>query len=536
MKPLIKTIAVASLLTLLCTTCALAADAQQVRKPLDYRIVSFHRGRADKALIKRAAELGYNGVQFQLEGGNVGPLKDFAERNKKEGYIDYCHKLGMKVTLWVHEFSDIPEEGTPGYIGPVDVKNEKLWQLLDKRYDWLLGELLPDVDGLVLTVAETQIWATDTDLMLKIVDILRDKCHKYNKELIVRTFVHHPDQFESVMKCVKQLPEDVIVMSKCVPQDWQMRGMDDKAIGGVGNHVQIEEYDICGEYFLKDKVANCMPDILKRQFDYGAAHGIDGICVRVDRDQAEVLHEPSEVNLWGLGMFATGKTDSVDDVWKAYATARYGAKAADGVIKALKPTQKVIEECLNIGDFTYGDTRRELPTGDDDAFNRNWQNWRWDASYVPLYKLTLAGDPLLIRKLARQKHEAIASAQQSLNELEKIKSALDPADYDILKTKLTGNKLQLAYRAPMMLAYMRYRRILNTTDSTEKQRLTSEIQEDLKQVRAVAEMQLPPSREIKHLGRTWKVGTPDGIDQKRIREWADRMEELLKEQGLGNRQ
>lgn len=403
---------------------------------------------------------------------------------------------------------------------------------MDQRYEWMLGELLPDIDGIVLTVVETQIRLTDTKMMLKLVDILREKCHKYNKELIVRTFVWHPDELEGVMGCIKQLPDDVIVMTKCVPQDWQMRGIDDTTLGDVGNHKQIEEWDIEGEYFLKDKVANCMPDILKRQFDYGVQHGIDGICLRVDRDDAEVLHEPAEVNLWTMGMLSTGKTDSVEDVWNAWATARYGAKAAPGVIKALKPTAQVITECLNIGSFTFGDTRGFPDNGDNDVFSRNWQNWRWDSSYVPLYKLGLAGDKLYTRKVIRQKIEAFKLAQQSLDELEKVKSDLDPVEYNILKTRLTSNKVNLEFRAPMMTAYLYYRRILNTQDSSEKQSLAEKIQEDLKAIRAVGYRQFPPKRTIEHMGRKWIVDSPDGIDQKQIIEWVNKMESLLTAQGL----
>lgn len=502
------------------------------REPLPYRIVSFHQGRADKALIRRAAELGYNGVQFQLEGSTVKSLTEFAERNKTEGYIDLCHSLGMKVTLWVHELSDIAGPDQPGYLGPIELGNDKLWNYLDKRYEWLFGELVPDIDGIALTVVETQIDATDTPMMVKLVGILRDKCRKYGKDLIVRTFVHHPEQLQGVMGCVKQLPEDVIIMTKCVPQDWQMRGINNKAIGHVGDHRQIIEFDIDGEYFLLDQVANCFPDLLKEQIDYGVANGADGVCVRVDRWDTEVLHEPQEVNLWALGMFSAGKTDSVDDVWDAWATARYGRDAAPGVIKALKPTREVVTECLNIGPFTYGDTRSFPPNGDNDVFARNWQNWRWDPSYGALYQIGLKGDRLYTRKLERQKREAATLAQQSLDDLEQVKDRLAPEDYDILRTKLMGNQVQLAYRAPMMLAYMRYRRILNTGDQAEKTQLAAQIREDLKPIRDVGQMRFAPAREIEYMGRKWKVDAPAGVDQKRILQWADKMETLLAEQGL----
>ena len=48
----------------------------------------------------------------------------------------------------------------------------------------------------------------------------------------------------------------------------------------------------------------------------------------VDRDDYNVLFQPQEVNLWALGMLASGAADNADDIWKSWATHRYGDKAA----------------------------------------------------------------------------------------------------------------------------------------------------------------------------------------------------------------
>lgn len=523
-----------TLLLTLTTNAQTAASisAADIKEQMQYRIVSFHQGRADKNLIRRAAELGFNGVQFQLEGNSINSFKDFAERDRKEGYIDLCHKLGMKVTVWTHEFSAIPGKDKPDYPGTVELGNEKFWKYIEDRYEWILGELVPDIDGLVLTVVETQIKATNTDIMLQLVDIIRGKCLKYNKQLIVRTFVWHPEDLEGVMGCVKQLPEDVVIMTKCVPQDWQLRGIHDKTIGNVGNHTQLVEYDIAGEYFLMDSAANCMPSLLKTHFDYGLKHGVDGICLRVDRFNMKILHEPQEVNLWTLGMLATGKTDNVEDAWNAWAVARYGRDAAPGVIRALKPTLQVMTECLNIGSFSFGDTRGFPPNPDKDAFLTNWANFRWDASYLYEYKLGLTGDPGYTRKIEAQKYNAKRLAQQCLDDLELVKGKLVQADYEILKTKLLSNKVHLEWRAPIMLAYLHYRRLLSTKDQEEKQQLAQKIQKELKAIVSAAGKIYPPKQEIEHLGQKWSVGAPLNFDPKKIVEWTKKMEALVSAQGL----
>ncbi|MFT3787298.1 MAG: hypothetical protein QM770_14210 [Tepidisphaeraceae bacterium] len=404
-------------------------DVGKVRKPLPYRIVSFHRGRADKRLIRLASELGFNGVQIQIEGSTVDGVKAFAAYDAKEHLVDYCHELGMSVTLWVHELSDVPGEWMPEWLGPLTVDNQAIWSLLDARYDWMLGQAVPNVDGLVLTVVETHVRATDTPVMLKLAQLLADKCRAYGKSLVVRTFVWYPDEFEGVMGAVAQLPRDQVIMSKCVPQDWNLVGMDAPEIGKVGGRPQIEEFDVAGEYFLKNVVPNCMPDTLKRQFDYGVAHGIHGICVRVDRDDDSVLHEPSEVNLWTLGMLAAGATDNVDDVWNAWAANRFGPDAAAGVVRALKPTGAVVSEMLSIGNFDFGDTRRFPPLGEDDFLGQLHQNWRWDDRFAEEHRKAEQGEPAYVEKIAADKARAIEQAKVCLMNLELVKDKLRDEDY-----------------------------------------------------------------------------------------------------------
>src|SRR5664279_388176 len=87
-----------------------AGDASTTRPPLPYRIVSFHQGRADLELIKLAKEVGFNGVQIQTEYGTLKPLQQFAEFNQRTQLIENCHKLGMQVSIWVHELNDIPDK------------------------------------------------------------------------------------------------------------------------------------------------------------------------------------------------------------------------------------------------------------------------------------------------------------------------------------------------------------------------------------------------------------------------------------------
>ena len=51
-----------------------------------------------------------------------------------------------------------------------------------------------------------------------------------------------------IMESLTRIPPDVIVMSKCVPQDWHLRGVDSPFIGRSGKRDQFIEFDIAGGY------------------------------------------------------------------------------------------------------------------------------------------------------------------------------------------------------------------------------------------------------------------------------------------------
>ncbi len=508
----------------------------KVRSPLPWRIVSFHRGQADKNLIKLASQLGFNGVQIQIEGSNDAGIRDFAARDASEHLIDYCHSLGMKVTVWVHEISDMPPARSPDYPGEVSVDNKKVWDLLEKRYEWMLSQAIPKVDGLVLTTVETQVNATSTPIMLKLVELIDRKCREHGKSLVVRTFVWHPDELDSVMAAVRKMPDDIVMMSKIVSQDWQMRGGLSAEIGATGGRPQIVEWDVAGEYFLKNNVANCMVDLLHQQFDYATSMGAQGVCVRVDRDDTSVLFEPQEVNLWALGMLAAGATNDDDEIWRRWAEYRYGARGAPGAIKALKPTGAVVAEMLSVGPFTLGDTRDYPPQPNADIFSQNWQNWRWEPlKYTPVLAKADKGDAAFVEQLAKDKAAALVSAEQSIVDLESVKGTLSEKDYRILHTRLVSNKVQLQFRTIVALAAEHFRQINNArteegyVDTARRDPAVAAYKKDMANARALADSlhAYPKASIIEYMGKSWAVDYPLSISPEQIRDWTTAAEKLV---------
>jgi hypothetical protein len=252
--------------------------------------------------------------------------------------------------------------------------------------------------------------------------------------------------------------------------------------------------------------------------------------VRVDRYDDSVLFQPSEVNLWTLGLLASGASNSTEDIWNRWAAYRYPSLSADAratLIRVLKPTADVIAEMLSVGPFTYGDTRRYPPLPDEEAFTQNWQNWQWDKSYVPAFQQAEHGDAQFIKDVTAQKAKAMETADQSLADLGKIKSDLPPIEWAILQTKLNTNKMQLELRTPMYLAALEYRAMRNADTQEEREAHRDAIRQELNELRNIVAPVYPPPVTVSYLGQIWHLGPPEGIDRNAILYWAYDTELLI---------
>jgi hypothetical protein len=497
-----------------------------------YRMISFNDGEVDMEVVRAAKAMGYNGVQIQTEGGTVRQIEGFAAANRRTHVVEQCHQLGMKVSIWVHELNDIPAEflvephpgdlltgevlcnyGTAGNQKIIiNIENPKFWELLRQRYEHFLNDSIPDVDILVLTVTETQVHGTNPKLFKRLVLFLDDECRHHGKQLWVRTFVWHPNDLQNLMSVVRDFPEDVVTLSKCVPQDWHLWSINAPELGQVGHHQQIEEWDVVGEFSGLNKLVNCMPELLREQWDYGKSQGISGICVRVKRGAQTVLHQPSEVNMWTLGQLSSGQAASVNEVWKTWTNQRYGLKAGPAVIPILADTFVVIRETFYIDHYMFFDPRKPMgsPT-QADAFQIPSNPQFWSAELKPVHDRLVMGDPVETDKVEKIKKEALRRAGAALTSLEKAQSLFDPADYAQLRRGLLTNHAQLAWRSSLHLSYLHYRALVNTSDPKKRADLISRIRADLLALRTAINNADP-------------MAITDGDQGLR---WADEMERLL---------
>ena len=454
----------------------------------------------NRDLVSGAAQLGFNDVNIQIEHYTMPKLEAIRKWADETGNFKFIKDQGMTLSVWIHELNDMPEN-----IGPPTLHNEKLWSELRKRYQYVCNELLPEVDYFVLTVVESQLWMTENaEVLTKLVTVINEECRKADKKLIFRTFLWYVKQFDVINETLKHLPDDVIVQSKCVPQDWHLRGVDNPFIGKAGQRDQFVEFDITGEYNKLGHVACAFTDILQRQLEYAAKNHCDGISVRVDRYGATCWGQAQEANLWFLGYWASGISIDPDKAWHDYAVASFGEKAAPTMIRALRPTGEVVAEAMCVEQESFGYSRDILPAmrKPSDPFDVLHSPSKWDTSLVPTYQKIVTGDPEIIQRKTDKFVKTLASANESLLLIDSVKEDLPEGAYEFFHWKLEENRFLLEMFCNMELAWLKDARYRRTDSSEEHDILSQEIKEHLNAVKTLYDQEANKTITVDYGGKT----------------------------------
>jgi len=440
----------------------------------------------NRELVRLAAGLGFNDVTIQTERATVSKLEDLRRWADETGNFKFIKEQGMTISVWIHEFCELPLD-----IGKPTMENEKLWNLERERYRRMC-QLLPEVDYFVLTVVESDVRVTDDPAMLtKLVTLVNEECRKANKKLIYRTFQWHVEEAKVMKRSMDSLPKDVIVMSKCVPQDWHLRGENDIFIGHAGKRDQYIEFDIAGEYNKLTHVACAFTDVLKRQLDYARKNNCEGFAVRVDRYGASCYGQAQEANLWLLGLYGSGRCDDEQKIWRRYATELFGPKAAPAMIEALYPSGDVVAEAICVEQESFGYSRDVIPAARkmDNPFDVLHSPAKWDKSLEPIYQKIITGDPEIIQRKTAAFEKHLASCEHSLRLIDSVKDELPPGAYPFFRWKLEENRFLLEMFCNMELSWLKDQRMRRTSDPQEKKALAEQVQTHLKTFRHLYDSQ-----------------------------------------------
>ena len=424
---------------------SLSADVGAVCRPLQYRVWQFQDYNMEhiKRLIGVAAQQGVN--RIQLSHNIVMDSEEILSRPQLVKDInsatEWAHAKGIKVDIWTHELNGVPKELLKD--GKANLDDPKLWEWLRGKYARVF-ELCPNVDGLVLTMQETAMSIyheksvtssiSPEKRVAKLIEDIASVCKGFRKDLFVRTFSYEPAELKYICDGLKQSKADIIVMTKCQPHDWTPFYPHNPAIGSIGDHPQIVEFDLGYEFLGLSRIPYIDLDYLAGRLKHDISKGVAGGVLRIERLEWRATDTPN----WAtVELFTRMLNDPCLDQRKAFREwleARYGRQVAPFLESAFGRTFEIVNKSY----FALGGWITRHSILPDYAYATSSLNNRatskWDPEQEPVKQELLNPTEETIRKISREKEKAIELARLSLADVDSVKARMKSRDYDELRT------------------------------------------------------------------------------------------------------
>ncbi len=475
------------LLLILCIFSNLSGYAQSAQPAFPIRawvLLDYNMPYLRK-MIPLAAKEGITDVQLCHRIGMQ--LSDYLEpkrnRDIKE-LIALAHQHGIKAHVWTHELDHVPQNLMKG--AKVAAHGPEFWQWMTGRYQKLL-KALPEVDGIVITLTETKVPIDDDNLVIsplspterfrKMAQTIYDVLHPLNKQLILRTFTWIVEDYDWMLDAFRELPEDIIIMSKVNWGDWFQHYPSNPFIGKVAPHRQIVEFDLVGQYHGDTMVPWVYADYIQQQMQYDLSQNAEGVIARVDWS-GHAYGTANEFNAVAFNALAKDPFLNLDQLWQQWAKENYGADAAPYVISALKRSNKytnlafftlgfkVLQMSGTMNSLSYMDGTRIMHS----LFCRDVQA-RWKPELIPTAEKLLQPTMRTMWESIAEKEKAVEIADSCLKDLKRAQRYLTGSDFTYLTTLFQRAKLLARSWRWINEAYFRYL-FLGQGDITQKDPLS----------------------------------------------------------------
>lgn len=394
-------------------------------------------------MIDKAASMNANVIGFSHEiCMNVEEIiYDWHRYQHLVKFIDYAHSKGMKVYLWTHEVNgDIEQWLEP--LRPGDKKRRlrvdepELYDYITEKYRLAL-ERVPNCDGFVLSLTESR-WQVQRDneivsklsqaeRMAKVINAVYKGLAEKGKTLLVRDFLRSPKEMDSFLEALKQVPDEVWVYTKCVPNDWQFSFPPHPLLGKVAPHKQIMELDLATEAGGITEMSMCIVDYIQFYLQMAAEKGLAGAIARCDDGLKINKGTANEINIWAYGNLLNNPYMDKNKIWSEWCNKRYGEKGGPVAEHVLRRTFEIVNKLI----YTLGFK------GAAAAESRllSWSNAQWDPS--PQIKRIENGllhpDKFWIDTVVTEKREAEKISQYCIDYLDRYGNQLNGEDYQTLR-------------------------------------------------------------------------------------------------------
>lgn len=338
----------------------------------------------DSLVVEKSSEYDIN--HLQISHHLIHDLRHvrIPERLEKANkLIKYAHSNGIQeVVLWdrsLYGLDYYPDEFKTGPDGTIDLDNSAFWEWFKNDYREML-ELVPDIQGLILTFIETgarvedqysEKLKTNQEKLAAVVNAIASVViGEQGLNLYARTFSYTYEEYENIVGAIElfEYPE-IRLMMKETPHDFFLTHPNDFFAGTI-NRPTIIEFDVAGEFNGQGVIANTWPEyILQRWSDFLKRDNIIGYAARTDRyGDTRIIGRPSEINLYALKRYFEDQNLTPDDIYNEFIAKTYNNKALPFIKNAFQNSYDIITSVL----YTLGTSTANHSKLNYDPYSSHW--------------------------------------------------------------------------------------------------------------------------------------------------------------------
>jgi hypothetical protein len=411
--------------------------------------------------LDRAEEFGLNLVVIQND--SEGSWNEVIDRLAMYDFSDRYHKQGAAretserfrqryraITAKARKhgvdcYVQCSEPYAPNGLQPVTLDNPELWELTGRRLREVF-QALPDLAGYMLYMTEGQIEietvpgseTSKTRRVHRLIETVWEACRAEHRKLIVATFIHNLPMLEAIAEVLRALPADpdFAVMQYCCPNDWGLYELINPSLGRVGPHPEILAFDYAAENWGQGVYPFVHVDFMVRRLREARARSrnIAGLAGYVSWYGRRSLGSFNEANIYaGTALTRSPDRDGAD-ILHEWCAKRFGEKGADVAAACLARTHDVVFKSQHVfGYWLDTGNKSGLPTLSelDEYFIKDY--WgealaRWDRRFMPVWEKIQSPDEQFLSEVLKEKEEAIALCQQSIEQVQSARNRFKPED------------------------------------------------------------------------------------------------------------
>jgi hypothetical protein len=324
-----------------------------------------------QAVLREAEGRGCSAVQLShFICHDADDLLDDPDRARHaRELVSTYRKAGLQVWCWTHEVRLPPLSCVQDR--RVKFEDPCLWEHLQEKYTRFLTETMPEVDGLVLTFAETDFHIYQDEFVVsdhapaervaRLANALNRVCRAQGKRLAIRDFVYRRHEVEQMARALELCDDDIAIMTKCVPHDWHPFYPVNPLLGRTGTKEQWMEFDFGHEYEGQHLYPYAEVEANLERLRHAHACGVRTFVVRLDRavefNGRSALHTPwGQLELLTLQRFVENPTVPAEEVWAEWERGQF-----PGARHVVERATRAVQMMLFPHEFWYADHSR-LPT------------------------------------------------------------------------------------------------------------------------------------------------------------------------------